>query len=73
VRAARAIIDWAFATGQVRTIRATIPPSLEASLAVARRAGLCHVGRQSDPEVGEVEVFRDAFRRAFAARAPEAR
>jgi RimJ/RimL family protein N-acetyltransferase len=73
VCAARAIIDWAFATGQVKTIRATIPPSLEASLAVARRAGLSHVGRRSDPEVGELEVFETHSAGACAARPPEAR
>lgn len=56
--ALRALLDeWIFAEPAARVARATIPPWNVASLRVAEKLGMRAVGRENDPEVGEVIVY----------------
>lgn len=61
-RAAKALIEWAFQSPAVRVMRATIPPSLDASRHLAARLGMTRVGSDPHAEVGEVHVFELARR-----------
>ncbi len=56
---ADALVDWAFReiTGCV-AVEATIPVGHAASIRVAEKCGMGAVGTSSDPEVGEVLVYR---------------
>jgi ribosomal-protein-alanine N-acetyltransferase len=56
-RLLRALVDEAAASPDVRVVRASISPDNLPSLAVARRAGLEHVGEQWDEEDGRELVF----------------
>jgi RimJ/RimL family protein N-acetyltransferase len=56
-RAAQALIEWAFQCASVRVIRATIPPSLDASRHLATRLGMTSVRASAHPAFGEVEVY----------------
>lgn len=59
--ALRALLDeWIFAEPAARVARATIPPWNAPSLRVAEKLGMRDVGRESDPEVGEVIVYERA-------------
>jgi RimJ/RimL family protein N-acetyltransferase len=55
--AAGALVAWAVAQPGVRCVRALVPTGHAASLGVARKIGMAEVGRDVDPEVGEVAVF----------------
>ena len=52
--AARALTDYAFATGQVRLVRAHTLPESNASTRVLTKCGFHHVGAVIDPEDGPV-------------------
>jgi ribosomal-protein-alanine N-acetyltransferase len=56
-RLLRALVDEATASPDVRVVRASISPDNLPSLAVARRAGMRHVGEQWDDEDGQELVF----------------
>jgi ribosomal-protein-alanine N-acetyltransferase len=56
-RLLRALVDEATASPEVRVVRASISPDNLPSLAVARRAGMRHVGEQWDDEDGRELVF----------------
>jgi RimJ/RimL family protein N-acetyltransferase len=55
--AAGALVAWALGRPGVAGVRATIPPGHARSLRVAEKAGLAVIGRDVDPEVGEVLVL----------------
>jgi RimJ/RimL family protein N-acetyltransferase len=52
-----ALCDDAFARGRVKRIRATIPVGHLASERVVAAAGFVRVGKDFDPDAGEVGVF----------------
>ena len=56
-RLLRALLDEATASPDVRVVRASIGPDNLPSLAVARRAGMRHVGEQWDDEDGRELLF----------------
>ncbi len=51
------LVEWALRQRGVRRVRATIAPANMPSQAVARRAGLRHVGEMADREHGVLEVW----------------
>ena len=53
----RAALDWASSEPAVRTVRASISPENEASLATLRPFGFTHVGEQWDEEDGRELLF----------------
>jgi RimJ/RimL family protein N-acetyltransferase len=56
--AAAALVAWALAQPDIRSVRATIPPGHVASERVAAKAGLRRTGRmETDPDAGPVEVW----------------
>jgi ribosomal-protein-alanine N-acetyltransferase len=55
--AARALVDFAFASGQVRLIRAHTLPDAAASKRVLAKCGFDYVGETIDPEDGLVARF----------------
>jgi RimJ/RimL family protein N-acetyltransferase len=55
--AARAVASWALDAPDVSVVRATVPTGNPASLGVARKLGMSHVGSETHPEVGEVAVY----------------
>jgi RimJ/RimL family protein N-acetyltransferase len=52
--AAAALVDFAFASGQVRTVRAHTLPEANASTRVLLKCGFRHVGTVVDPDDGPV-------------------
>ena len=52
--AAAALVEFAFADGQVRTVRAHTLPEANASTHVLRKNGFTHIGTVVDPEDGTV-------------------
>jgi ribosomal-protein-alanine N-acetyltransferase len=55
--AAEALMDWAAREHQVTTFRASVGPCNAPSLALVRKLGFKHIGRQWDDEDGEELVF----------------
>ena len=55
--AARALMEWAFSHPGVDAVRATIPPWHAASIRIAQKLGMLHVGKTQDDEMGEVLLF----------------
>jgi RimJ/RimL family protein N-acetyltransferase len=53
----RALLDWAWATGRVRTCVASVGPHNAPSLALIRSFGFRHVGEQIDEIDGLELVF----------------
>ena len=66
--ASRALMNWTLAQPGVTRVRATVPAWNQASVAVARKLGMVEVGRESNPEVGEVLVFENPVRTGPAER-----
>jgi len=59
--AARAMVEWALAQRETRSVRATTMPFHRASIRVLERAGLTCAGSEPHDALGEVLVFvRDA-------------
>lgn len=52
--AAKALTDWAFASGRVRVVRAHTLPAANASTRVLSKSGFRHLGEVIDPEDGLV-------------------
>jgi RimJ/RimL family protein N-acetyltransferase len=59
----RAALDWAESDPVVRTVRASVAPDNEASLATLRKFDFVHVGEQWDEEDGQELVFERPVRR----------
>ena len=55
--AARALLDWAWATGRARTCVASVAPHNKPSLALIRSFGFQHTGEQIDEIDGLELVF----------------
>jgi ribosomal-protein-alanine N-acetyltransferase len=55
--AARALVDFAFGSGDVRVVRAHTLPETNASTRVLAKCGFTHVGEVIDPEDGRVWRF----------------
>jgi [ribosomal protein S5]-alanine N-acetyltransferase len=55
--AARALVEFAFSTGDVRVVRAHTLPQANASTRVLAKCGFTHVGQVIDPEDGPVWRF----------------
>jgi [ribosomal protein S5]-alanine N-acetyltransferase len=69
------LVEWALRQRGVRRVRATIAPANMPSQAVARRAGMRHVGEVADREHGVLEVWelgwlRQRMRRVKRSRTP---
>jgi len=59
--AARALVAYAIASGEVRTVRAHTLPESDASKRVLTKCGFLHVGEVIDPEDGLVWRFEKAI------------
>ena len=56
---AKALVEWVFReVADCVAVEATIPPGHGASIRVAEKCGMAAVGTATDPEVGEVLVYR---------------
>ena len=67
------LVEWALRQRGVRRVRATIAPANMPSQAVARRAGLRHVGEVADREHGVLEVWELGWLRQRARRVRRSR
>lgn len=55
--AAGALVTWALGAGGYAAVKATVPVKHRASIRVAEAIGMREIGREQDPEAGEVRVF----------------
>lgn len=55
--ASGALVEWVFEQPGARSVRATVPPGNQASVAVAQKLGMTEAGRDIDPEVGDVVIY----------------
>ena len=55
--AVQALARWALEQPGVTAVRSTVPPTHDASIRVAEKAGMRRAGRQADPQWGEVAIY----------------